>query len=264
MGKTFIFLLIVSSGWEAQAFGGLSTRGYSKEKDDEGHTVYKKSRLVPKSSGSSDQNDNGSDADDYYDRRYNYSYDREYDQPQRRSDAEELLLAINTIGALGEMVGFGGGRTQWVEVDEYGFTERHWALSMGMLGGRGTGHFDLSVDWLNKYVDLTLGVTSFNSDRNYGGFIGGVRAHMPWKISPFIGVGFFTGDSEKCNTQPYNEEYDEEICEMYILRSMTYEAGVQARFYGHFQARAYARHLENARQGDSSSTLYGVSLMWLF
>lgn len=88
----------------------------------------------------------------------------------------------------------------------------------------------LSVDWLHDYVDLTLGVASMTSDKTYGGFLGGVRAHMPWKVSPFVGVGFFTGDSEKCTTQPVDEFYDEEICDMYILRSMTYEAGIQARF----------------------------------
>jgi hypothetical protein len=126
-------------------------------------------------------------------------------------------------------------------------------------------NLDLIYEKTHRYWDYNLGVSLLDSDHTYLGFTGGARIHMPWRLSPFAGLGIYAGDSKTCSYTDLGGGYSEETCEKYFLTALTLDYGLQMKFNDHFQLRAFARNFSQTEQGDPrTQTLYGVGLSLLF
>lgn len=124
---------------------------------------------------------------------------------------------------------------------------------------------DISYEWLGEYVSGGAGVAMVGSDRTYFGFTGQVRAHFPWKLTPFVGVGLYAGDSKTCRYEPIGGGYTEEICDKYYLFAATADIGAQYSFSKNVHARLFSRTFSQTRQGDPlRSVLYGASVALSF
>ncbi len=138
-------------------------------------------------------------------------------------------------------------------------------LAVAFVANNETASGDLSYEWMNEFISGGLGIAFVSSDRNYFGFNGSIRAHYPWIVSPFLGVGLYAGDSKTCSYQPQGYGITREDCEKYYLFAATADAGVQLNFEKNFVVRVFARGFSQTRQGDPlGDTLYGTSFAFVF
>lgn len=139
------------------------------------------------------------------------------------------------------------------------------SLAVSISANENTANGDLSFEWLNEYMSGGVGIAFVSSDKSYFGFNAGVRAHFPWTVSPFVGVGLYGGDSKTCTYENLGYGYQNEICEKYFLMAVTADAGIQLTLNEHVRARFFTRGFSQARQGDPLGVaLYGMSLGVLF
>lgn len=148
-------------------------------------------------------------------------------------------------------------------------TDNEYPLSGGLVisssANENTFNGDISYEWLGQYISGDVGISMVGSDLTYFGFSGQLRAHFPWKLSPYVGAGLYGGDSKTCYYQPIGGGYSEEICEKYYLFSTTADLGLQYLFTDNLQVRIFGRSFSKTRQGDPlRSELYGLAFAFYF
>lgn len=139
------------------------------------------------------------------------------------------------------------------------------AFSTGMFVQKETWNADLSYEFVGEVFSWDVGLSMVSSDKTYLGFSTMARIQAPWKLTPYMGVGLYGGDSKTCYYEPLGDGYSEETCEKYFLVSLVGELGLQYLFNDRLRARLAARHFTNTRQEDPlGKTLYGVNIGVLF
>ncbi|MCC6137112.1 MAG: hypothetical protein IT287_00645, partial [Bdellovibrionaceae bacterium] len=141
--------------------------------------------------------------------------------------------------------------------------DRSFVVSVS--ANKDTANGDFSYEWMSDYWSGGIGVAFVDSDHTYLGFNGGARVHFPWIISPFVGLGFYGGDSKTCTYEDLGYGYKAETCEKYFLMALTADLGLQLSLNNHARLRLFTRGFNQTRQGDPlGATLYGMSFALLF
>lgn len=139
----------------------------------------------------------------------------------------------------------------------------HLGVFLSRSSKAGVTHLGLSLD-IQTHENLTLsgGLSVFASDKLYLGFDGIVRVHMNRKITPFVGLGLYLGDSKRCQTY-YQGGLPIEECEKYFLTSLYPELGVSFDLDG-VKVLVFARDYSNIDQNvrDKATTIYGMGLQF--
>jgi hypothetical protein len=214
---------------------------YQKTTDKEGHTKYVRERIVP------------SDAPQYTPLRPIVSALTPTPTPRSTysigdSPTRPYASSIKLDGVFDKSDGV-----------------RDSGLSLNWVSNFHATNLDLDYEWMGKYFDFDVGLALLDSDHTYLGFTGGARAHLPWKVSPFAGLGLYGGDSKTCSYESMGNGYDTETCEKYFLAALTLDYGVQIKFSDALQARVFARNFSDTEQGDPrAQTLYGLGITFLF
>lgn len=139
------------------------------------------------------------------------------------------------------------------------------AMTMGLFAQKETFNSDISYEFIGDVLSWDFGLAMVNSDKLYLGFSTIARIHAPWKLAPYLGIGFYGGDSKTCATQPIGSGYYEEACEKYFLTSLVGEFGLRYILNDRIQTRLAIRRFGETRQGDPlGQTLYGMNIGVLF
>lgn len=231
-----------------------SPTDYVRTKDSSGHTKYVRHRVV-------------SDYDSYRPSPTYYSYSPPSPETTRPliqtlaevADTVNLLRAEDANASLLYTPATGGSDETSSEDDTLS------SIVATVSANDETANLDLSYEWLGKNISGGVGIAFLGSDRSYFGFNGQARLHFPWRVTPYIGIGLYGGDSKTCTYEPLGGGYSEEICEKYVLFALTGDAGLQVTLTDHARLRLFARGFSQTRQGDPlGATLYGMGTVITF
>jgi|GEM_PF-2819933 len=116
-----------------------------------------------------------------------------------------------------------------------------------------------------EFGEIRGGVAFLHDRRSYSGLSLGARGYMPWKITPYVGGGFYLGRFQKCETVPFDDDFNQEICERYDTTRLYPELGVLYRSSQKFRWLAFVRQhftLSDSNQNTQFEPYFGISFQY--
>lgn len=142
-----------------------------------------------------------------------------------------------------------------------------WSFAGEFTGGRSRnrGSFDIQLGHrFFEFGEIRGGLAFVQDRRLFRGLSFGARVYSPWTITPFAGGGFFLGRFQECETIPFDDEFDQEICERFDTTRIYPEVGVLFRAAQNFRWLFFIRH-HFKLNGDASpefDPFFGLSFQY--